>query len=278
VNARARILAFSDLHQARRVVQSDPVANVFVASRLDAGVLSPAGQGVVWGWPANPVSSLLHVGANMVPVAASPAAIDAFADVAGPRRTCQSILGPAGQVLGLWRALCQRWGDAYAATREIRPRQPVMAISGAPAYPADPRVRPLAMEDFESYMAASLAMYAEEVGGDPTTQGAAGAYRAHCRFMVEQGRAFGIVEDGRVVFKADVGPASGGVAQMQGVWLEPSLRGHGHSEPAVAATARYMLARYNTVSLYVNDYNVRAARAYAHVGFHVVGEFASVLY
>ena len=36
--------------------------------------------------------------------------------------------------------------------------------------------------------------------------------------------------------------------------------------------------RYPVVSLYVNDYNLRARRLYDRVGFRVVGEFATVLY
>jgi predicted GNAT family acetyltransferase len=33
-----------------------------------------------------------------------------------------------------------------------------------------------------------------------------------------------------------------------------------------------------TVSLYVNDYNVRAVRTYERVGFRTVGTFATVLF
>ena len=273
----ARILTSWDASVARRLVAEDPVTNVFVASRLDAGVLNPGSPGLLWGWPGDAPTALLHIGANLAPVVTDAAPLPAFVEAAGRRRTCQSIVGASWCVLPLWRALGERWGKTYSQVREVRPRQPVMAIRGQPRIAADPRLRPITAADFESYFAASVAMYTEEVGADPIAGGEA-SYRSYCRWLVDSGRAFGIVEDGRVVFKTDVGAASGSVAQIQGVWLDPSLRGRGLSEPAMAAVTEYVLAEYSTACLYVNDFNVRAIRCYERVGFEQVGESATVLF
>lgn len=272
-----RILTSWDAVTARRLVAEDPVTNVFVASRLDAGVLNPGAPGLLWGWPGDNPTALLHIGANLVPVVTDSDPLPAFVEAAGRRRTCQSIVGPSWFVLPLWRALGDRWGKAYSQVREVRPRQPVMAISGQLRTAADPRVRPITSADFESYFAASVAMYTEEVGADPLAGGDA-SYRGYCQWLVDGGRAFGIVEDGRVVFKTDIGAASGTVAQIQGVWLDPSLRGRGLSVPAMAAVTEYVLADYQTACLYVNDFNVRAIRCYERVGFEQVGESATVLF
>ena len=96
--------------------------------------------------------------------------------------------------------------------------------------------------------------------------------------QVQLSRAFGIVEDGKVVFKSDIGAAWGSAAQIQGVWLDPALRGRGLSEPAMAAVTEYVLADYPVACLYVNDFNTRAIRCYQRVGYEQVGEFATVLY
>lgn len=273
----ARILTSWDAAIARRLVAEDPVTNVFVGSRLDAGVLNPGSPGVLWGWPADAPTALLHIGANLVPVVADAEPLPAFVEAAGRRRTCQSIVGPSWFALPLWRALGERWGKAYSQVREVRKRQPVMAINGTPKVTADPRVRPITAADFDSYFAASVAMYSEEVGTDPLAGGDT-SYRSYCRWLVDSGRAFGIVENGRVVFKSDVGAASGPVAQIQGVWLDPSLRGRGLSEPAMAAVTEYVLADYPTACLYVNDFNTRAIRCYDRVGYEQVAEFATVLF
>jgi len=273
----ARLLSPADAPAARRILASDPVGNVFVASRVDAGVLNPASAGVLWGWPDRDPVALLHIGANLAPVATSLDPLPAFVEAAGRRRTCQSIVGPSWLALPLWEALGRRWGRSYSFVREVRPRQPLMSIRTEPAIAADPRVRPIRDSDFDSYYAASVAMYTEEVGADPGT-GPNSSYRSYCRWLVDMGRAFGIVEDGRVVFKADIGAASGPVAQIQGVWLDPRLRGRGLSIPAMAAVVEHAQASWPITCLYVNDFNIAAVRCYATVGFEQVGELATVLY
>ena len=128
-------------------------------------------------------------------------------------------------------------------------------------------------------MPASVAMFTEEIGVSPLSGDGGALYRARVRELVGQGRAYARIEDGVVLFKAEVGAATAGVCQVQGVWVHPSLRGRGLSAPGTAAVvvlARAQLAP--VVSLYVNDYNVAARRAYDRVGFRQVGAFTSVLF
>lgn len=273
----ARTLTLDDVLVVRRLLATDPVSNVFFSSRIDAGVLHPGLPGVVLGWPADQPRALLHIGANLVPVSEDYAAIPAFVEAVGRRRTCQSIVGTSTLALALWRALGERWGRSYSHVREVRASQPLLAISDAPAVPPDRRVRPITMADFDSYFDASVAMYTEEVGVVPGL-GADSSYRNYCRWLVEQGRAFGIVHEGRVIFKCDIGAASGEVAQIQGVWLAPELRGQGASVAAMAAVTEYVLAEFAVGCLYVNDFNQPAIRSYRRVGFEQIGELATVLY
>ncbi|PKQ32842.1 MAG: DUF4081 domain-containing protein [Actinobacteria bacterium HGW-Actinobacteria-2] len=273
----ARILTYADTPLVRQLLARDPIANVFVSSRIDAGVLNPIAPGLVFGAPSEAPTALLHIGANLVPVADDLEPIPAFVEAAGRRRTCQSIVGPSWLALPLWEALGRRWGRSYSDVREIRRRQPLMVIDREPIVEADRRVQQISIENFESYFAASVAMYTEEVGVDPGT-GRESTYRSYCRWLVGEGRAFGIIEGGRVIFKADIGAASGQIAQIQGVWLDPALRGQGMSIPAMAAVVEYVLAGYGQACLYVNDFNTPAVRSYVRVGFEQVGELATVLY
>jgi uncharacterized protein len=272
-----RVLTYADLPAIRRILAADPVSGVFVSSRVDAGILSPSGPGILYGWPSGTPEALLHLGANLVPVAENLDPLSDFVETVGRRRTCQSIVGPAQLALPLWEALGRRWGRAYSHVREVRASQPLMAIADSPKVAPDPRLRRIQPADFESYYVASVAMYREEMGTDPGS-GLGSNYRAYCRWLVDQGRAFGIVTDHRVVFKADLGAVSDAVGQIQGVWLDPALRGQGASAAAMAAVSEYVLAEYSVACLYVNDFNVRAVRSYLRVGFEQVGELATVLY
>ena len=73
-----RVLDERDRDLVARIVDTDPVTNCFVASRLDAGVLNPSGPGELWGYPADEPYALLHLGANLVPVNVDSRARDAF--------------------------------------------------------------------------------------------------------------------------------------------------------------------------------------------------------
>ena len=93
------------------------------------------------------------------------------------------------------------------------------------------------------------------------------------------GRAFARIEDGRVIFKAEVGAATPSACQVQGVWVRPEYRGRGIAAPGMAAVVNQSRESISPiVSLYVNDFNAPGRATYKRAGFHEVGEFMSVLF
>ena len=86
------------------------------------------------------------------------------------------------------------------------------------------------------------------------------------------------MECGRFEFKTDIGSLALGRAQLQGVWLDPELRGQGLAEPMLASVVeQVMVGPAPLVTLYVNDFNTSARATYAHIGFREVAEFTTVL-
>jgi uncharacterized protein len=274
-----RVLGPADLSAALEIAHRDPVANVFVESRLlSAGLLPPALGAEVWGYEVRGrLAALCYVGANVVPVEAGPEAVRAFADQAArsPRR-CSSIVGCADAVAVLWERVAPTWGPA----RDVRPTQPLMAISmRSPEVTPDPRVRRVEAKDFDVVFPACVAMFTEEVGVSPCGGDGGALYRSRVRDLIATRRAFARIEDGKVLFKAEIGAVTPYACQVQGVWVHPEHRGVGLSVTGMAAVVDIALAEIApVVSLYVNDYNVRAVAAYHHVGFRQVGTFMSVLF
>jgi uncharacterized protein len=274
-----RVLNRSDLPAAIRILSTKPVENVFVASRVRSAGLEQSSLGCpVWGYERDGMlRALCHAGSNLVPVNADDDAIAAWADFAGAQRICASIIGPSEVALALWRRLADRWGASWGETRNVRPHQPVMAITSSPSVAPDPRVRRVTLDQWDAYTDAAVKMYTEEIGVSPM-QGNPAGYRFYVRQLITSGRAFGIFEGRRVIFKADLGSVSASVCQVQGVWLEPELRGRGLAAPAMAAVVQLARSVVPTVSLYVNDYNLAARATYTRVGFEQVGEFATIHY
>lgn len=271
-----RVLGDADLDAVRALLADDPVLNVFIASRVDAGVLS-GGAGELWGYPGDRVRCLLHVGANLVPSGTDEAARAAFVRSVGPHRGFSAIVGRRDEAVPLWEGLSRAWGEPFSRARIVRERQPVMATSSRAPIAADPRVGRVGLDHFDSYFEAAVDMYTEELGEDPLATNPSG-YRRYVRRLMEEGRAFGVVEDSRVIFKADLGAVGGGVAQVQGVWVHPRLRGQGLAAPAMAAVTNAIVDAGRTASLYVNDFNAPAIATYRRCGYTDRGVFTTVLY
>ena len=274
----ARLLDDRDRAAAMAICDQDQVSNVFVASRIRALGLEPGRLGAqLWGFEQNgQLTSLCYAGANLVPVQATSAAVAAFADRALRQgRRCSSIVGPSTAVTELWRLLRPHWGPA----RDVRAAQPLMAIDGPPEVAADPAVRRVRSDEIDILMPACVAMFTEEVGVSPLAGDGGAAYRARVTELIRTGRAFARVEDGQVIFKAEVGAATPQACPVQGVWVRPEYRGQGLAAPGMAAVvieARRTISP--VVSLYVNDFNTAGRATYRRAGFREIGEFMSVLF
>jgi predicted GNAT family acetyltransferase len=245
-----------------------------VAARVDeVGVEPYRVHGELW-TASTPEESLCFAGANLIPLTGGPDAVRAFADRAlRGARACSSLVGPAHLVLPLWEQLAPVWGVA----RDVRPVQPLLALPGPPAVPVDPEVRPVRPHEVDRYLPAAVAMFTEEVGVDPRGSDGGRSYRARVADLIASGRAWARFEGGEVVFKAEIGSLSGQVGQIQGVWVHPRHRGRGLGVGGTAAIAAGVRTLGRVPSLYVNDFNTAARRAYARVGFEPVGTFATVL-
>ena len=277
----ARLLDEADEAAVHRLLATDPVAACVLAGRVESTGTAAASLGApLWGFGAGRgLDAVCLAGANLMPFAvpgAERAAAAAFAERARRAgRRCSTIVGPAASVAPLWDLLAPHWGPP----RDHRPRQPLMAIDGPPAVAAEPRVRPVRPAELEILLPAAVAMFTEEVGVSPLRVDGGAGYRARVSELVRAGHSLAWIEDGEVLFKAEIGAVSRAACQLQGVWVAPAYRGRGIGTAGTAAVVEY--ARTSVapvVSLYVNDFNSAARAAYQRVGFREVGRYASVLF
>ena len=228
------MLGPADLPDFLALAAHDPVVNAFAEYRarstnLETRLLA----GEMWGrYDARPPGRRLPRRANLVPVECSPDDARAFGERALTRpRSVVTIVGLQDQVWPLWDTVSESWGPA----RETRWDQPHMELAGAPLVEPDPRVCRTAPDDFAALYPACVAMYTEEVGVDPESDGGAPIYRSRVRQLIGLGWSFARIEDGRVVFKAEVAHATPERRQVQGVWVDPDRRGEGLAARGVAA-------------------------------------------
>ena len=271
-----RVLTTADREQALEVCARDTRTNVFVAARILEGGLATTPGGVLGYSEGGDLQAICWASANLVPVECDAQALAAFAaSVRRRRRHCSSLFGPADMVIPLWDVLRPSWGKP----RDVRTHQPVLATAGPlpPGVRCDPRVRRARFDEVDLVMPAAAAMFTEEIGYRPYW-GSGQVYRQGIVSLIRRGHTFVRVDDGEVVFKADVGSVALGVAQVQGVWVAPRWRGQGLAGPAMDAVVEQVRAEVaGVVTLYVNDFNAPARATYARVGFTEIGSFATVL-
>lgn len=279
-----RVVTDVDVHDALALCARDQVGSVLASARIEALAATGATRGgpALWGYaPNGTLEAICWSGPNLVPVVApgDTGALDAFAAHAlREGRRCSSIVGPAEAVLGLWDRLRPVWGPA----REIRSEQPSMVIDHPPWVEPDPDVRLTRPAELDVLLPACVQMFIEEVGYSPLTPDPR-AYEARVRSLIRAGRSFVHLESGlegpSVVFKAELGAVSRDVAQVQGVWVAPRLRRRGLASRGMAAVVAHTLEHVAPiVSLYVNDFNIKALATYEKVGFRQVGSYATVLF
>jgi uncharacterized protein len=273
-----RLLGPADLPEVTALLARDPVVNVVVDYRARTTQLQPRWlNGEVWGCYAGAtLTSVCHSAANLIPAMAGSHAAEQFADRAlSQGRRCSTLLGPSEAVEAMWERLRHHW----PTPREIRRGQPHLEMTGPPAVEPDPLVRRSTMEELDLLYPACVAMYTEEVGVSPEDGGGAALYRARVAQLISRGWSFARIEDGRVVFKAEVAAATPHACQIQGVYVAPDRRGEGLGKAGMAAVVQLATAHVApVVSLYVNEHNAAARRVYEQVGFRQTGTFTTIMY
>lgn len=273
-----RVLAAADLEQFLALANQDPVVNVFAIHRAQTTSLEPRWLGgEMWGrYDGGELVAACHVAANLVPVQASPEDAVVFAERAlARRRTASTIVGPQDAVVPFWNCV----GSAWGRPRDARWDQRHLVIADDPLVTPDPGVRLTERADLETLYPACVAMYTEEVGVSPEIGGASDLYRTRVVQLISRGWSFARFDRGELVFKAEVACATRDAAQIQGVWVPPHLRGEGLATAGMAAVVALVRDRIApVVSLYVNEWNAPARRAYERVGFRETARFATVMF
>ncbi len=134
---QVRALTADDVPVLRELLDRDPLVNLFVRGRVDASRLQTRWLGgEIWGYfEDDELVSACHAGANIVPVQATPRAIEAFADRAlRENLRPSSIVGPRSAVEPMWEILEPHWGPA----RSPRLDQPFMVLEHDPVIAARP--------------------------------------------------------------------------------------------------------------------------------------------
>jgi RimJ/RimL family protein N-acetyltransferase len=255
-------------------LEESPAENVFVHWLITSGQLARGGELAVWRDAGGSIRGSCYAGLQLVPAAQEPEALAAFGAWARRVPRPRMIVGARSAVEPVWSRLRAAMPEPSA----IRTSQPVYTLTreGLRYSRADADVALVTLDDLDEIVANSALMIAGELGGDPRRTNA--DFRGRTARIIQAGWWWSYRVGGELAFMCNIGSSMPQIAQIQGVWSPPGMRGHGYAARALGAICDHLLDARPALCLYVNDFNVPALALYERVGFHRSGEFQTVIF
>jgi uncharacterized protein len=259
----ARLVKRPDLEDVLAFCAQEPIERVFLedVARRGLGRFVAMQRG-------RRLTSLCHIGANLVPSGPETAA---FADLAS-RGDPRMMVGEEAAVTGLWSVLRDRMPEPL----DDRPGQPVYVLEEEPP-PGGSGLRPASLPDLDLLVRASALAYLEEVGVDAYARDPA-LFEWRTRVQIEQGRSWVWREGEDVLFKAEASAWTDKAVQLQQVWVDPPYRGLGNAKRGLQDLCRLLLERTPAICLFVRPENAPAIALYDSVGMRRTIVYRSLIF
>ncbi|MGZ8842451.1 MAG: GNAT family N-acetyltransferase [Pyrinomonadaceae bacterium] len=266
-------LGRADQSEVMGFLSARPLHTVFMAGLIrDNGLLSPQNRGSFYG-ARNRLGQLEGVAlighATMVEAHTENSLI-ALARVA---RNCQSahlIRGERKSINTFW----QYYSDAGHEPRQIA-RELLFELKEAPAVSDDIALTPATPDDLEKILAVNSSMAFEEAGTSPLQRDPSG-FRNRTARRIEKERVWVLIEDSRLIFKADVVSQTPEVTYLEGIHVHPEERGKGHGSRCLGKLCADLLAGSQSVCLTVNHQNKKAVGFYTKAGFQLHSHYETI--
>jgi predicted GNAT family acetyltransferase len=263
---------------------SEPEVLAFLAERpaptvvmrgliRDNGFESPFNRGTFYACrnPEGRLEGVALVGHATFVEARNDSALHAFARLAQSERAAHMILGEQEMIRGFWNYYAPAGQVPRLFCRELlfEQRWPVRAYAPVEG------LRLATLEDLMLVMPVHAAMAYEESGVNPIDVDLLG-FRLRCARRIEHGRVWVLVEDGELVFKADVASETPECTYVEGVYVEPASRRYGHGLNCLSQLGRTLLERTESVCALVNEQNLVAQALFLKTGYRLRGYYDTI--
>jgi len=201
----------------------------------------------------------------------SEAALAAFARLAQTCPDAYMIMGEQEKVERFWRY--------YARVNQL-PRRVCRELLFEQQWPIEARepvrdLRLATLTDLEEVMPIQAEMALSESGINPLEADPVG-FRLRCLRRIEQERVWVWVDDGRLIFKADIISDTPQVIYLEGVYVNPQERGKGYGLRCLSQLGQTLLTRAGSLCVLVNDESQSAQLFFERAGFKLRSYYDTV--
>ena len=267
-------LANSDAAAVLQFLAQRPIHTVAMMSLIhDNGIVSPFNRGTFYGCRDlnGRLEGVALVGHATLMETVSDRALAALAQVARDCPNTHMIMGEQDRVADFWshyaeaghrqRLACREW--LFELTSTIEAREPVM------------RLRPATPAELELVMPIQAELAFAESGVNPMQVDPQG-FRERCMRRIEQGRTWVVVENGLLIFKADVISKTREVIYLEGIWVHEDRRNKDVSTRFMSELMRRLLKDTKSICLLVNERNESAQGFYQKCGFNFRATYETI--
>ncbi|MDT4895965.1 MAG: uncharacterized protein QOH25_1042 [Acidobacteriota bacterium] len=273
---RSMIEPLAEQHKAEVLafLSERPLHTVYLAGFiLDNGIVSPLNRGSFYGYRNSEgcLEGVALIGHATLFEARSDEALAAFAGIAQKSSRTHMLMGEMEKVEHFWNL----YGEGGQA-----PRVMCRELLFEQKFPVEVRkpvqgLRRATLRDLGMLLPVQAEMAFEESGVNPMEKDPNG-FRLRCARRIEQGRVWVLIENGQLIFKADIMSDTPEVVYLEGIYVAPEERGHGIGRRCLSQLTRNLLARTKTVSLLVNEQNETASDFYLKAGFKLRAHYDTI--
>jgi len=263
-----------DEREALDFLSARPLHTVFMAGLIhDNGLLSPHNRGSFYGCRGRfgQLEGVALIGHATIIEAGSEGSITSFAHLARRCQISHLIRGEREIINKFWKY----YAGEHVATRRICTE---LLFERSEASPQEDKVTDLrraTLNDLDKVLAVNALMAFEE-GGTSPLQKDPGGFRRRTARRIEQERIWVLVQDNRLIFKADAIAITPQVAYLEGVHVHPDERRKGHGLRCLSQLTSQLLTQVNSICLTVNQKNESAATFYKKAGYNFHSDYETI--
>lgn len=267
-------LVNKDEREVLEFLAQRPIHTVTMMSMIhDNGIVSPLNRGTFYGCRDmnGKLEGVALVGHATLMETVSDRALAALAQVAQQCANTHMIMGEKERVADFWghyaaagrrqRLACREW--LYELSWPIEARKPVAGLRRATS------------AELELVMPVQAELAFVESGVNPLQVDPEG-FRKRCLRRIEQGRTWVVVENGELIFKADVISRTREVNYLEGIWIREERRADGTGLRFMSDLMRRLLEETKSICLLVNETNKLAQSFYRKCGFHFRATYETI--
>lgn len=258
-----RELSEGDYEQVIELLSGDPLRGVLLRGMIEQhGISSPAHRGLLYGYyEHHQLAGVALLGHHII-IYAEEGALPYFVQTAVETKAKgHLIIGPQAQVEAFWARISHHGRETKLATKQLwfvcqEPRLPLQRM----------QLQQANLAELEVIANAHAAMVKETSGVNPLESDPQG-FRHRVAERIERKRVWIKLEDGKVVFKADLVCDTPGVVYLEGVWTHPEYRNRGIAKECLTELVHRFKKQGKQMCLLAEFGEKAAIRVYEQVGF-----------